>query len=70
MPDSESATQNFKETTGFISVQKKKFHFVDLCNDIITVLEIIFCSFLPSFRWKGGGDPIKLINRKFLSGSG
>ena len=32
MPDSKSATQNYKETTGFISVQKKKFHFVDLCN--------------------------------------
>ena len=31
MPDSESATQNCTETTGFISVQKKKFHFVDLC---------------------------------------
>ena len=31
MPDSESETQNYIETTGFISVQKKKFHFVDLC---------------------------------------
>ena len=25
MPDSESATQNYTETTGFLSVQKKSF---------------------------------------------
>ena len=41
LPDSESATQNYIETTGLISVQKKKFNFVDLCN-------LIYSKHLPT----------------------
>ena len=41
-PDLDSATQNYIETTGFISVQKKKFHFVDLCY--LFTLMLMFCN--------------------------